>query len=190
MVGKIDREITDHNLMPASFLKRPIFLWPVWVLSTAITTASSRVCVTALQNIVPDDNLPVDPLIIGLVVGLVQWLILRILLPVSPWWIAATGLWILAEFLVFAFSIPGAFLGGLVVGVGQWLVLKNRLSVAGLWVLVTTLGWGLAALLVTSMQSYLNAGYTASYVIFHTLVAISTGSGLIMLLDNNKNSQR
>jgi hypothetical protein len=190
MVGKIDPEITDPNLIPASLLKRPIILWPVWVLSTAITTAFSRVGVTTLQNIIPGDNLPVDPLIIGLVVGLVQWLILRKLLPVSFWWIAASGLWILAEFLVFAFSVPGAFLGGLVVGAAQWLVLKNRLPAAGLWVLVSTLGWGLAALLATSSQSYLNAGYTTSYVIFHTLVATSTGGGLIMLLDKNKNSQR
>jgi len=164
-----------------SMLSLSIF-WLLWIFATATTTAASRVLVTTIQNLVPGDNLPLDIFVIGLGVGFVQWLVLRRYLPVSGWWVLATGLWEVAELAIFAFRVPGAFLGGALIGAVQWLVLKRDVDGAEVWIGVTTIGWGVAAFLASTFLSRLNIGYTASYTVFHALIAVITGIGLAWII--------
>ena len=159
-----------------------IIFWLLWVFATAATTAASRALVTAIQNLVPGDNLPLDVFAIGLCVGFVQWLILRRYLPVSGWWAPATSLWEVAELAIFAFRVPGTFLGGALVGAVQWLVLKRAVDGAEVWIGVTAIAWGAAAFLASTFLSRLNTGYTASYTVFHALIAVITGIGLAWIM--------
>jgi hypothetical protein len=111
--------------------------------------------------------------LLGSVVSLMQWLVLRLHVSRAGWWMA--GWWILASTAGFAvaFGAPraaegaieafgysevfdelGTFamvlgltltvaLGGAVTGILQMLVLRARVFRAGWWVLASAVGWGL-----------------------------------------------
>ena len=172
-------EVSAPNRLSTTSL---IVFWLLWILATATTTAASRVLVTTIQNLVPGDNLPLDIFAIGFCVGFVQWLVLRRYLPVSIWWAPATCLWEVAELAIFAFHVPGAFLGGALVGAVQWLVLKRVVDGAEVWIGVTAIGWGVAAFLSGTFLSRFTIGYTASYTVFHALIAVITGTGLAWIM--------
>ena len=186
MVGMTDRTSNAARNPSGNLLGHPFPLWLAWVLATGAATASGRVFVTALNSFIPGDTLPIDPLIIGLIVGLSQWLVLRRRLSVSAWWSATTGLWLLAEWSVFAFRAPGGFLGGLIVGCGQWLVLKSKLPAAWVWIAISAFAWGLGVILAPGLNLALGTTYLGQYVIFHTLIAALTGAGLVWLLNKNQ----
>jgi hypothetical protein len=94
---------------------------------------------------------------IGLLIGAVQYGMLRRVLPRMGWWVLVTvGGWLLGMFLVSAFTRlqwmgpfnlnPIYLLFGLSIGFGQWLVLRRRVPAAGWWPVASLLGWGLVAL--------------------------------------------
>jgi hypothetical protein len=97
--------------------------------------------------------------IVGLFIGVVQYLLLRRYLPRMGWWVLATaGGWLLGGLLILisrwlnlwtleTFNTDLAFIVmGLSIGVGQWLLLRRRLPLAGWWVGANAVGWGLLAL--------------------------------------------
>jgi hypothetical protein len=92
-------------------------------------------------------------LVSGAVLGLVQWLALRSILGLSPYWIVATSLG-MAVGLAVAWALFGsdiqiapllarAFITGLTVGVAQAVVLRKTFNPL-LWTAVITLFWPLA----------------------------------------------
>ncbi len=90
---------------------------------------------------------------IGLAMGLLQWIVLRNLIPQAGWWIAASGLGWALGFLVTEYLLPaeivvlqGAFLG-LFMGLLQWLVLRQKVRLAAWWILVSALGWAIGPIL-------------------------------------------
>ncbi len=98
---------------------------------------------------------------LGLISGLLQYLLLRFYLPRMEWWTAATAAgWVLPllGFDLIALSSTvvdttsvwaiGLFVVafGACVGVGQWLVLRRRVRHASFWILASVLGWGIAFL--------------------------------------------
>ena len=98
--------------------------------------------------------------IVGLLMGLLQYGLLRRYLPHMGWWVlATTGGWLLGPLLILisswlnlwtyeSFNIDLAFiLMGLSIGVGQWLLLRRRLPQAGWWVGANVVGWGLLGLI-------------------------------------------
>jgi hypothetical protein len=112
--------------------------------------------------------------LLGLLTGLLQYLLLRRYLPRIGWWIAATTLvWplVLTLFhlgyamwpIVLANSTwptaEDALRGigfvsvGVVTGLVQWLVLRRRVPRAGWWILANALGWGLVNLIVGEFDS-------------------------------------
>jgi hypothetical protein len=99
---------------------------------------------------------------LGLVVGCLQYLLLRRHLPRMGWWIVATMVGWLLPFAVlrlgFAtlsaaldansmWSVAGVIvlIGGCI-GLAQWLVLRQRVRHAAWWVPANVLGWGMAIL--------------------------------------------
>jgi len=97
-------------------------------------------------------------IVLGIGVGILQWLVLRRRVSGVGWWVlasAAGGYGILqAGFLGFSQSLESyglllswtgvVALGGAVTGTLQWLVLRGQVSRAGWWVLASTVGWGLS----------------------------------------------
>jgi peptidoglycan/LPS O-acetylase OafA/YrhL len=99
--------------------------------------------------------------LLGLLNGLLQYLVLRRCLPRMGWWIGATvlgwllplGIFRLVYFLFPAAMVPStlmnalqlALLGGLL-GLCQWLVLRKKVPRAGWWILACAVGWSLAFL--------------------------------------------
>jgi hypothetical protein len=87
--------------------------------------------------------------------GLPQWLLLRRLLPLSAWWIAAVALGIgVTHGLVDGFAAATVFLlpfimlaSGVILGVLQWQVTRRHVARAVWWIPVSALGWYLAWLL-------------------------------------------
>jgi hypothetical protein len=95
----------------------------------------------------------------GLLIGALQFLLLRQVLPRMGWWVPATlGGWLLGALLV---ALPGwlgwtqafrqdirlAFLlMGLGIGAGQWPLLRRRLPRAAWWIPANLAGGGLLAL--------------------------------------------
>lgn len=97
--------------------------------------------------------------IIGLLTGILQYILLRRYLPHMGWWIAATFLgWLMPFVIGFIFSglvIPGSstvsiVLGMMVLGttvaLPQWWLLRKRVQHAWWWVLVFGLAWGMVGL--------------------------------------------
>lgn len=102
--------------------------------------------------------------ILGLLTGLLQYLLLRRYLPRMGRWIAATVLgWLLAFVGLGLFSatfssiwnanpmwsaaLAGGYIGGLI-GLPQWVMLRQRVRRAAWWLLGSILGWGVASLIV------------------------------------------
>ena len=98
---------------------------------------------------------------LGLLIGVLQYLLLRRYLPRMVWWIPATVLgWALPLLLGLAsvgwlpaLAIDPVWSGalgfaliGASIGVCQWLVLRRRIHRATLWVLTSILGWGVSGL--------------------------------------------
>lgn len=136
-----------------------------WLLSGAIILQVERVVgdtiVVAGQTRITEDLLLAYlffPLL-GLLTGLLQYLLLRRYLPRMGWWVAATALgWPLGIAAVYlGYTIWPTILGanatwpkellwvsvGTATGLAQWLVLRQRVSRAGWWILASALGWGL-----------------------------------------------
>lgn len=86
----------------------------------------------------------------GILVGVLQWLVLRKKVARSGWWVLTSfGAAAVFGILVFGIGtvnadvgwIAGTGLFGTVAGVLQWLVLKRQIQGAGWWVLASTVGW-------------------------------------------------
>ncbi len=106
---------------------------------------------------------------LGLLIGVVQYFLLRGYLPRTAGWIAATVLgWLLPLGLLFVASLgwfPAPSLDpistgavafaviGACIGLCQWWVLRGRVPRAGLWVLINVLGWTAAGLAVGEVIS-------------------------------------
>jgi serine/threonine protein kinase len=80
----------------------------------------------------------------GLVLGTVQWLVLRRQVSLSLWWwLLVTTIPLPLTFLLLRGSFSWLvflFLYGLSLGIGQWLILRRLVNKAGWWILVNVLG--------------------------------------------------
>ena len=97
--------------------------------------------------------------IVGLLIGLLQYGLLRRYLHHMGWWVLATmGGWLLGVFLILipgwlhwtnsTFNLDLAFIVmGVSIGVGQWLLLRRRFLHASWWIGANLVGWGLVALI-------------------------------------------
>ncbi len=86
----------------------------------------------------------------GILIGVLQWLVLRRHLARSGWWVLASlGAVAVVGVAVFGVGLVNTDVGwfggvsvfGTAVGVLQWLVLRRHLARSGWWVLASTVGW-------------------------------------------------
>lgn len=139
------------------------FFYIGWVALNAIAVIMAWYITFEIMDLVTgeDDSLILILLfpIIGLLTGILQYILLRRYLPHMGWWIAATFLgWLMPFVWFFIFSrlfIPGSstvriVLGMMVLGttvaLPQWWLLRKRVQHAWWWVLVFGLAWGMVGL--------------------------------------------
>ena len=139
---------------------------------------------------------PVGPglfgIVFGIVVGVLQWLVLRRRVSGAGWWVlasAAAGYGIIQSGVLGppASLSFGALLfmtgGGAVTGTLQWLVLRGQVSRAGWWVLASTVGWGLVGAVLGAFPW--GVGDTDAHVALVVTAAVLgavTGGALVWLL--------
>jgi len=161
---KIDNRKLEWHLYPGwivlSAISMPIAFAIYWALIPLITEAvGSTIQVGGQSRITEDFLLPyiLCP-VLGLVTGLLQYLLLRRHLRRMGWWIAATTLgWSLGligdgALYRMAYGALGvsaiglgtlmAALAGGAMGLPQWLVLRRRVHHAAWWIPASVLGWG------------------------------------------------
>jgi hypothetical protein len=172
MTGPIDMEMT----VPAH--KKPgwpfYFIWVTWTtlcipiayaisfipLSIITLFIGDYIYVNGVQHITEDYlGLYIIVPMIGLLIGLVQYGMLRPYLPHMGGWVLATAAGWLLGLLLIAISYrlkwidptkyfdAVFFLMGLSIGVAQWLLLRQRLPRAGWWIAASIAGWGLITLI-------------------------------------------
>ena len=139
------------------------FFYFRWVALNAIAVIMAWFIALAIMSLVTgeDDSLLLYLLfpIIGLLTGILQYILLRRYLPHMGWWIAATFLgWLMPFVIGFIFSgviIPGnstvrivlnMIILGTTVALPQWWLLRKRVQHAWWWVLVFGLAWGMVGL--------------------------------------------
>ena len=83
----------------------------------------------------------------GVVIGMLQWVVLRQRIRQAGWWIlASAGGWatggvFVATVLSPEVGVPVGTVLGAAMGASQWLILQRQLYRAGWWVIVSTLAW-------------------------------------------------
>jgi len=146
-----------------SAISIPIAWSITWaIVSRIVQVVGGRIQVAGQSHITEDfiGGYVLLPML-GLLIGLLQYLLLRRYLPRMVWWIPATVLgWALPLLLGLAsvgwlpaLAIDPVWSGalgfaliGASIGVCQWLVLRRRIHRATLWVLASILGWGMSGL--------------------------------------------
>lgn len=137
-------ENTDTNIPPLPW-------WAFWVL-WVLTFVGGLIVVWILGG-----NAPA---IYGLIVGMLQWFLLRKQL--SLWWVVVTSIGFPIGFGIGLFfgiftaffertdtgfaiatlmQLMGGVLGGTVLAISQWIVLRQRIAQANWWILAVFVGW-------------------------------------------------
>ena len=136
-----------------------------WVLANALGLTLAMMSVAVIDRVGGDDGGLADGLahiiglaLAGVVVGALQWLVLRRLVHGAAWGILASSVALPLGFIV-GFVLGGPpidffgsfFLLGILSGITYWLVLRRQAQGAGWYVLASSAGWllgGVAALVV------------------------------------------
>lgn len=118
--------------------------WVLWVIATIVSFSISGIIFSTARGFIafPGEAAAntVANLLIGAIVGLAQWLVLRSVISRSEWWILTSSLGLLIGSFIaqpFPLVIHGLVVG-IVLGVAQWLVLRTDRpqAQAGVWVVV------------------------------------------------------
>jgi len=111
-------------------------LWFQWVMATTLGWILGRFLLPNLAFV-----------IIGIALGVLQWLVLQHRIRNAVRWILATALGWTIGATILRFALPEGmdFLAGVLVGVttgiAQWFVLRNELHWAGWWIVISIVGW-------------------------------------------------
>jgi hypothetical protein len=186
--------------------KRSRVGWGFWLQYTLASTLGMFVGFFLgflLMAIIPDIlgkwlAFSVFGIVLGVAVGILQWIVLRRRVSGAGWWVFASavgGLGIFQAGVFFGFSTSyasfGALfgwigivaLGGVVTGALQWLVLRGQVSRAGWWVLASTVGWVLSVMGVRALPwGTDDSDALWGMVVTGLVLGVVTGGVLVWLL--------
>jgi len=198
-----DLRFRKETMMIIANEKPSWFFYFGWVALNAIAVIMAWYITWAIIPLVTErgDEPPFLELlfpIIGLLTGILQYILLRRYLPHMGWWIAATFLgWLMPFVWFFIFSrvvIPGSSTVRIVLGMSvlgttvalpQWWLLRKRVQHAWWWVLVFGLAWGMVGLydLLTLSELF------PVLLGFAVVPAIATSIACWLLLDRLPNHE-
>jgi hypothetical protein len=146
----------------------------------------------------------VSSLLIGLPIGLAQWIALRRVAPISVLWVLTISAGLILGHVVT--PILGGILGflddesvllltliytsiGALVGMAQWLLLRAHFNRSMIWLLANAAGFGLgiAIVLITNL---INQSGIASIILVTFVYTITTGAVISWLSGSNRKSER
>jgi len=135
-------------MLDSGAVKWQFWLW--WVVASSagwiVGSPLGKAVAASGDLVVPRHHDAVGVAAAVIVLGVLQWMVLRRNVPQAAWWMLA-NIAAVAAALVFAMVVVAADMGlvvaagGTVLGVLQWLVLRRQVSQAGWWVLASTVGW-------------------------------------------------
>ena len=145
----------------------------------------------------------VSSLLIGLPIGLAQWIALRRVAPISALWVFTIPSALILGLMVGPmFDGPLGFLDdesvlllalmytciGALVGIAQWLLLRAHFNRSIIWLLANAagLGLGVAFLLITDL---INQSGLASIIVVTLVYAVTTGAVISWLSGSNSKSE-
>ncbi len=146
----------------AGAISIPIAWNIAWAIISQITRIVGDTIVVDGQKHITEDFIFMYVLVplLGLVMGTLQYFVLRRYVPRVAWWAGVTALgWVLPMSLLYLFRaglFPGLGLDpvwsgaiafsviGASIGLCQWWVLRGRVHHAAWWVLFSIVGWGIA----------------------------------------------
>jgi hypothetical protein len=179
---------------------------PSWFIANLLGVAA----VAALRFIPPLETfrpgMLVSSLVIGLPIGLAQWLVLRRIAPVSPLWTLTISVALPLALAVLNSPISGRiweFLGddesvlsltagyltiGFFVGLVQWLFLRAHFARSFVWLLSTAVGLGLGIGPVFASNLIYQSGII-SIILVVLVYAIATGSVISWMQVSSTNTE-
>jgi hypothetical protein len=177
---------------------RPAKTLLYWIVATLIGWSVAAGLLLLVQVLFPIVSAPAL-FIVLLLPGVAQWLLLRRLLAIGPFWIAAAPLATIT-FVGIIMSVPVilwetvdseapatlagiyAILGALL-GFLQWLVLRRQVRAAWVWVAASIVGVasGIALALLTDMVDRSGPG---TYIAVVLIYAATTGVALVWLVSH------
>lgn len=196
--------------MTTIYKKPEWFFYPAWIILTVLCFPIAffiSMLILKIMISVIGDTIYVDGVrhitedylfryvfvpIVGLLIGVLQYGLLRRYLPRMGGWILATiGGWLLGVFLILisewlngkglsANLDFGLLMIGFSTGLGQWLLLRRRLPYAGWWIGASILGWGLVGLITTG-----NSLGQFGFLAVGFLPACVTAIALVLLINQD-----
>lgn len=147
----------------------------LWIIVTPLGSVLSQIMTGESENVF-------TPAITGLIIGLLQYLILRPYLRGATWWILATTIGIAVSGFIrpsvaFFTTVPMAgAAGGMVMGLAQWPVLYRQFSGIAWWLGATTVGgglsWAMSEPIVQSMFRTIGNTPVGRFLVFPAVIAI------------------
>jgi hypothetical protein len=168
-----------------------------WVLATTVGwVVGFAICETVVKPFVYTlTHFPSDGAVIGISIGIGQWLVLNRRINRTRWWIVTSiiGFGIGKDVGdIVAQVVPGAigsaFAGlaiGASLGVAQWLVLRRHVPEASWWILASAIGWAVGSTIIASVDGESDDGMALAYVIGAIGAAVTgliTATALVWLL--------
>jgi hypothetical protein len=163
-------------------------MWFAWVFTSTVGAAVGWILGWQVSFIIPGIFSTIMlGAVTGLVIGSLQWLVLRAQFNRSALWILATSAgWAIGfslgvftaqsfELIDWSFGLAAGIVTGAVVGVSQWLYLSRRVPRALLWIPLSTFA-------LASGFIYYRAEAVWIGLLFGALYGIVTGVGLVWFL--------
>jgi hypothetical protein len=177
-------------------------IWLGWVTLTTISVAIGYVLADYIIRTVPI-YIRGEPvirasydIIVGTVLGVGQWLILRPYFRRAGWWILASSLGLCLNGIISGFVWEDVFkiqgwasvswdafselMSRTPVGFMQWLFLRQYTHRSGGWIILTPVSWAIGWIL-TGIWSY-DKGWLAAGTVVGATVGVITGSVLVMIM--------
>jgi tetratricopeptide (TPR) repeat protein len=177
-------------------------IWLGWVTLTTISVAIGYVLADYIIRTVPI-YIRGEPvirasydIIVGTVLGVGQWLILRPYFRRAGWWILASSLGLCLNGIISGFMWEDVFkiqgwtsvswdafselMSRTPVGFMQWLFLRQYTHRSGGWIILTPVSWAIGWIL-TGIWSY-DKGWLAAGTVIGATVGVITGSVLVMIM--------
>lgn len=175
-----------------------------WIVVNALGVAAIAVVVTIFPFLTSIHGMPVSSLIIGLPIGLAQWIGLRRVAPISILWVLTVSAGLLSGLVVVNSPIAGiwGFLDdesvlsltaayttiGLLIGLAQWLLLQSHFTRAVVWPFSSAFGLGLGCGLVLASDLVYRSEVISVILVF-LVYTIATGSAKAWLPGSHKRTE-